>query len=661
MARALSRLSAQCRVYIYDYGADPDTVAATDRVFVTEVGRFVGGTHMDFATFETFPLISTAVGPLQDLSLRDEAGGKVCQITLTSRIPRPQDRVERVIHYGRIQSVAVTRNQEGEALTYTSQLTENMFGVPLTGPRTRKVYDRGTETVVLTGVDVVFNPVVDNQVVPNQSLLQLNGGDEGDGNTKKYHVFTHTASIPQNILASNSLEELEYYGFVSRWSLREVIAYLLWTLNGDEKHVTNPLASHLDEVFADDDDVVGMTLPLGMYLPEALDTVLRHYGVVWYVEFTSRSSRQIRFARQSAPTGDFNAEMQRYGASVDYTLDKVESLDVTFSAVDTAANRIEVYGEVPLREVTTRLYPGWPESKDETPLEDLSSDAVKTDPTLMNVWRKWVMNESGEYAGQRKRNFQDVRVVDAALQRWFGSDAPLVRRRRKFHPMLTMDEFGQSRGKGTQDTLVEYYDPDERVWYPIDQLDGVGSYQVLDNEMGIYLNCQVPPYQLYAYGGDSVMLRITACVEGDAACNVNSTAEFRLLEDVKCAVIDLPERFVDNHIHSESQFYNDQSHTIATTDIPEMQRLADNQAWLWNRATMSGNIVLEGLDWCWTYTNRALLGCRLEGLGDRQISTDVTPLSAPAIYYPMVVGMRYRIDTQQLVLSFDTLREQFIL
>lgn len=158
-----------------------------------------------------------------------------------------------------------------------------------------------------------------------------------------------------------------------------------------------------------------------------------------------------------------------------------------------------VLGRRKLHESTFALQPGWDRSLESYHYESFVRGRSDDWPALDDVFRKWVLNEGGQYAGPPWN-------LPLAQLSQISSDDFLVYRPRRLEPCLSHDRSGQSLG-----VVVEFSPDSGQTWRRY-----AGSVCVANDECSLHLSDD-------ALGGDyfaaavagTVQVRVTATVAAD--------------------------------------------------------------------------------------------------------------------------------------------------
>ncbi len=197
-------------------------------------------------------------------------------------------------------------------------------------------------------------------------------------------------------------------------------------------------------------------------------------------------------------------------------------------------------------EATFDLVKAWDSSLEGGPQSDYSPSTNPDFDAVRNVYRKWCLNEAGDYAGTP---FDFGSIFERATY---------LQRRRMFLKALSTDSQGESLGY----YLEVSYD-DGATWQ-----EYADSFDVLDDECGVWLSSDVLSAEVWtATGAGTLKFRITASVASDERLTVvvadgpvNSAAE------VVDHVLDLSGRFEFGKVSGKSIFHKSTSSDIGEPD-----------------------------------------------------------------------------------------------
>ncbi len=551
----------------------------------------------------------------------------------------PQETIEvvigdRVVHWGKVFAQPATMDgRTGDRIRCVSRMDQHLFGDAL---NLAYFYDPRTRNTAGYTLPTVFNPDVDGRAKPNMSRRR--------DPRRNYRLFIHDQS-------TETSEAAEYNGSptASYWTLDEAVFYLCWVLNPNQTNVLNPALGVLRGVISNDTSLLrNHTCPIGALLPEQLDRLLEPYGYSWTVDFIARGRRQIRVFERGQGVA-VPLPLQAFDEILDVNASKVEELSLNPDVSSRAFNSLVLLGDYERYELTVELKRAWPEEYDERDLMDLEKNAEgwQNNTTLPNVWRKWVLNEAGDYNGTREDigetpfNFQSL-----AASAW-------LTRRRRFEPCLTLNDDGSPQG-GAGGVFVEWYDVTAGEWYPVDMLGPEGrQVRILEKECGIYFDGALPPLEIMLQASGA-KVRVTATVASDRRMSVELNRAGRsLLADAKEEVVDVGSKYKFRLRMPSSRFSRTAYRSSDANDENNLRRLGNKLLNSWNRANLDGTVTLTGVE----FDPRSLVGFTVSGIPGRRVDFNVSPEGRQ---YPTIVGMRLRIESQQTDITLDTFRGERI-
>jgi hypothetical protein len=215
-------------------------------------------------------------------------------------------------------------------------------------------------------------------------------------------------------------------------------------------------------------------------------------------------------------------------------------------------------GGVKIFESTFDLVAGWDDSLASYDPDEFSPSANPDFDAVRDVFRKWVLNEAGEYSGEP---YDRGPAPDLA---GLFEGEPYARRHRRLLPCLSRDALGRSRG----------------VYVEI-SLDGGATWQranlairVLNDEAGLYLTDDpLPPAYLHAAMRDYARIRVTASLEGDSVLRAERVAEEADELPGRTRVLHVPGGYRYRKVASTSRFHGDPADE--TDDSARLQALVD--------------------------------------------------------------------------------------
>lgn len=572
----------------------------------------------------------------------------------------------KLIFIGRVAAALPSTGENDETIRFEARLDSHMFGDPV---------DRRFVASRLAGSSsnanpfqriirqdqrpIVFNPTVGGRAIPNGFGAIV---PDPTGVFTTATAFSDPASYPVKHLddyikqngevanAPNSELGLRY------WTLISAVRYLCWSLNGNQTYVKNPTFQELAAVIDNDQRLVrNREIDYGSYLPSALDQLLSPYGLNWYVSFENNEPK-IKVYERDGDEKKIDLPLAAIGQrnGVDSAPYK---WDLNFDLVNKAVNEVHVVGGHHMIESTFELRPGW-DVKWDNDLDPRKFTPNYVDPTTGKIpwetdegfrraWRDWVLNEAGDYSRNEKWD------NDLGKHGHFRS----IPKRRRFFPTITQNADGSPLGD-SNGTLIEILNPFTGKWINCrgeGGLDDCQNVQVLQSECGIRFSGPngVPPSIMAfaaSFGLAKTRIRITATVESDDSVFAVAGTPLTFLRDRRIHVINLPSKYQKQTVDKTSRLFDgvkDGTYRSSQVDDTEAaNQLAQRILQRWNKANMTGEIWLFGLDW------DVNIGNRIAGYKPRNLGFNTSPAGADS--FPVVTGIRWRFQEQEKHLSLDT-------
>lgn len=599
---------------------------------------------------------------LQPLRIEESMGAQRVEFAELMMDPRYQKRMENytplddigddvqieavgggVKHAGIVTQVIPVFGQQGESFKYVSQAKNELYGDPACGvimfnpnfPRAPELAPPFTRQPVgqfkLVDDDIIFNPEVDGLVVGNMHSVKRYG-------VPQVPVFLDPDAV--RTAAGRTL----HAGSAVTWTLSNAVYYLCHALNTAQVFVRNPTKQLLALVFRDSVDLVrNVKIENGVYLPEALDSLLNPLGYYWRLRKTSRTRRFFDFFRRGTGGNLVWLNHQRFGEVFDPERTNVEANGVTFDA-SRLVNRIIGRGSKLQIEITAELVRGWPPSHDNADREELKLSTAA--PDYKNAYRKWVLNEGGDYIGTRP----EIRdVFNSALRKQLAAAGYLewmIPRRRKLLPTLTRATNATSPIGETGGIEVEYLDASGE-WLPA---NGWGI-ELLKHEAGIYI-CRNELPEALVDQRENAKIRVTATIETDfritAIANRENTSP---IIDILTAQLELDGQFHWREITTFSKYAGQTG--ISVDDRESLQFFVDSLRDRWDHLDVAGAVALEGVD-----QHGYAVGDRIAGVKGKNINFTS---SNQADAFPQVVGITYDIAGQKTILQLQRFRETVVI
>ena len=535
------------------------------------------------------------------------------------------------VHRGQIVVAAPHFNSSEAAIAIVSRTEAHQFGLTLFGQRH---FNPLNGQFFVTDDDLVFNPTVDG----------ITQGNKHDSRTYSSHnipVFLDPAAT--RTAHARSLQG----GNNVSWTFSEVLFYLCWFANENQTFLVNPTLAELQDAVIDSVDLVrDLKVTSGATLPDALDAVLLPLGYLWrLVQVGQFALNKIEILRRATGGALTWLNHQRLGSTINTSLTNTDSLGVRFDT-SRLANQIVAKGGKLQVEITAELHRGWPASLDDEPLEDLKYSKVtqSENPDKKNAWRKWVLNEAGDYIDTRPEImaaftpevFSSLQAV--GLLKWF------LPRRRKFLPTLTRNDQKTAPIGETNGLYVEYKDYDGS-WRSAKKW----GLKPLETECGLYFDGEDIPEELYDQGQYGV-LRVTATIEADYRLTTTAFKQGSSpLFDTKEAYIDLSESYQQRVVLPGSK-YASGTNNLATDDATALESFVESLRERFDQLDIPGGVVLEGVDWFPYYHP----GDRVRGVQGKNISFEV---KAGSGQYPQIVSVTLDIVAQKTILQLQRFRE----
>lgn len=489
-------------------------------------------------------------------------------------------------------------------------------------------------------IEFVFNPEIDGKIEPNCGATQI----ENDNGLTTYR-FVH----PESVRTTAARELNNESAAPESWTMQRAVAYLLNDLNGAENFIDNPSMAHIEEIFGTGAPTLrDIRIPRGEYLPKCLDTLLHQHGYGWTLVPTRKddsSNRvQLRFFKYGEGT-QRPVYLQKPGEALDLSKSNCLDADTTFNIAD-IANRIVVQGEFKELELTVELYRAWAEADDSLDAFDLQKgnpeSQYETDPTKRNVWRKWVLNEAGDYNGLRTSVKPITDAFDFSGYSAFGSET--VPRRRKFLDCLAYEPNDKIR----RDPYVEWWNPDDSAWQPLPHTGNFG-YHILQKECGIYFSSEQPPQSLIDAGANA-RIRVTATIRSDVRLTGTAARQSTSPNANEITLfIDMRHQFAYRAVHSGSSLLGNANGADTKDDSSLITAFAESCRNQEDAARLSAAFVLHGI------RHEYQIGNVIHKIDGRNIELNRNNPSQSDKRYLQIVGITHRLQDQQTVLDVDTL------
>jgi hypothetical protein len=550
-----------------------------------------------------------------------------------------------VLHWGKIAAVHPHISPRGESLTLVSRVELFHMGRPVDAIY---MYDPAVNTHGLVDAELVFNPLIDGIAQGNRNAVHT-VAPLGLPLFIDPESCRSAAAVTYQENSVGSASPINQF-----WTLRQAIRYLLWALNGDEEYINNPSLAQIDaEIDNDALPMQNVRLERGLYLGQCLDRLLVPAGYLWRINY-SPGGRTLSFFRRGAVGSLVSIPYQAYGETLNTVLTKAEAIDLKFDAAR-LANQVEVRGSRREFEITAELARAWPEDDDGKVVDELLASGDDF-ASVRNVYRKWVLNEAGDYIGLRS---ELTDIFTSAIRTAMTTAGILAQfrpaRRRRLLPTLTLGADGATPIGPIRGIEIEMSNPlfgtGGPEWIPLPNI----SCELLEHEAGIYITAEALPEEFELLGTD-LKLRVTATLESSYRIAYNAVRQVASPQpDVARTVLELIERYRYREVTSLSKYYDDVNGMTPTkaslqaNDYDAMVDYADFARTTWDLLDVGGKIVLEGLDHSYS------VGQRVQTIEGRDISLQAKSASGA---YPQIVAIERNVTSQNTILHLQRVSDR---
>lgn len=536
-------------------------------------------------------------------------------------------------------------NSDAESTSFEARIANFHFGKRLTTYPVWRVYKDIANARLDVMRPLVFNPEIDEKIEPNMSSIF-------------YDVKNWNYVIDPESLRTTASQEYQDQT-ASLWKISDAALALCWWLNPDETYIKNPTWYEVREQFAARNELLkNVEIPMGSFLPEALDALLGPFEYGWHLVHTGGFIRQTTikfFARGEGVKRP--VLLQRPGELRDIKKTNVAEFDAVYDIFE-LANIIEVHGGFLKRESTFELKKGWKTEYDTKDLPDISKGEAFYEEHP-SVGRKWILNEAGDYTNLREEITEPYSFDDLF-------PSPQQIRRRRFQRCLSQhpdaDDL-ESNGyvlqwyDSTQDDAVDPDVQSDPGWVRV-----TWPFSVLEKECGISFEGPTPPgplWDLIAVDPTTARLRITATVVGDQRLKGIATkrASSPNAQDVPL-VLDLQDRFQFSKVETTSIFSGRPS--IARDDTTAIQTYAESVRDIEDACHIHCSVTLEGIA-----HPQYSIGDLIDNVKGRNLTLNAfSPSGGANTRNPQIVGFVWHLAGNQrlelLLDSFERERPQII-
>ena len=424
------------------------------------------------------------------------------------------------IFSGQIESIETRRTAGGEKLEIIARdFSVNVKRLSVYGQRLAK---SDGSSIFLDGLDTIFNP--DSKSNANQTAIDLDG--------KSYTTFCGEPSQGRF------------------WTCAEVIDYLLceYVQAGQLKTPSfSRLQALTENQIVRDLDVTGLNLIEALY--RCCGRIGLKFKFIPRLAATGPAQAIVFYRAGSGRVVELNCQPAGQRLSISKTnIAKMHSRKKFWPVTHKYIGQ----GDFKIYEVTFELIKAWNADLEQNNYDSLSPSTNPDFCQAKDIYRKWCLNESGQYSGA-PYNQGDAFNFSQIFQ-----SSNFVHRRRRFWPALTTDEQGRSLGYFLQVS----YDSGQSWWQYLH------AFNLLLDECGVWLSSDRLDMDTWAAALQGFLrFRITASVVSDERLTavvvngpVNSTAP------VVEHVITLPRQFKYRKVSDQSIFAEATGQTLGKPD-----------------------------------------------------------------------------------------------
>jgi len=408
---------------------------------------------------------------LEHLASHVRPGAQVTVRLLRGGVLPGAERRDLVIFEGRISRVDLGLGPDGEALRFEAEdLAAELLRRRIGGQRLRTSTGQAD---VLGGPALGFN-------LDGRSNASGSPYDPGSGET--YTIFAADSQ-----------------GDAAPWTLAEAVAHLLAEY-GQSDIVGAPPPT---EVRSGLGNTVLRNVRLeGRTLGQALEALLELAGGLTTISVEPHETGVSRRLEILTPDRAPACWLAHQGTGLRFNPAATHFSDLAVTMrFDAAPRRYVARGDRKVYESTFELVRGWLGSLGSYDPEEFSPSRNPNFDGVRDVYRKWVLNESGEYSDSP---YSCGPAPDLAA---IFEGAAYTRSRRRFLECLSCDALGRSFGVYVEVSLDE-----GNTWRRMAM-----AARVLRHECGLYLTDDpLPPPFLAAAMRDRARIRVTAAIESDS-------------------------------------------------------------------------------------------------------------------------------------------------
>lgn len=587
---------------------------------------------------------------------------------------------DELLFQGEIDAADLSIESGNEKKTLTARIAQHHFVLPVQGIR---YWRDGNSISSLYDYPLEFNPLVDGKVFDNM-ILPANPEDGIEGilaarNDEEYAIFVDPDSISPTALK-------HHHGKPQRWTLREAVRFLCYEHNREigfstmKPVIRNPDEGDLAEVLKDADypKIRNVTIPLGTWLPQALDHLLNPSGFGWFLSPTVtegdvEGQQQIVIYRRGRGP-ERTLLLQKIADRLDVTKSNISRLNVKYD-VGTVVNAIKVLGSFAEREITVELYRAWPDNLDDSISDETPSDS--------DAGRLWLANEGGDITFVRYHGPDSPPKIAynldnsdmGVIKRRPLSDCLTYRTRTRSEEEQEEDESEEGGSEAEPETKqklerqpvsLEISTDDGETWSDARFLAEDGEenqdwhgWRLLSDQIGIRITGKIPEL-LQETDPSRLRMRITGTIKLDyrisyvteddpESANTNRVVQY----------IDASDRFHDRRRTTADEHNVGEFASVLTGDLDErddteaIEEYARELLKTQRMTQITASFPIPGIDTSWE------VGDVITKVEGREISFNRLAESDPEKSYIQVIGIRYQNTpgAQWTILeteSFDT-------
>lgn len=584
-------------------------------ISVKVIERYSGSSQRDAAVME---VVNVGENDKVDTAfeLADKFPNQICKIALRS------GQTLKYVHYGRITGGRYSMSGTESSLELISRFDDQLLGEPLKSRNVQIVRGQNQPITVVQTLDreLVFNPRYEGRIYGNKTFGYAL-------NLIPLFIDLNAIELPFLTLPSTNQFTL--------WSIPDAVHYLCSDLNSSETHVKNPTWTELKQILPTNVYLNNVSLPVGVFLGEALDRILNPFGYHWKITHDSSTLRRIEVFSRNEPYRNTVSFQKHVPNSVfDDENDLLPEINLSVDHNDNAYNRVTIIGARKRSEITVNLLPDW-----DTKLEGQSISSFFWDSPAMRA------NTSLRYVYRRFK-------ADLSLLSNLGITNN-VAARRPMLPCLTLDAKGQPYGTH-RGVFVEVSLDGGKTWKSVDSTGVIGglkqafSLEIMENESAVLFTGKIFPAYYRKYG-QLFKLRATATFELDE-CLVTSVGialAGKPLFDEKELVVSAPDRF-QLHERELSVLKSVSSSAAVIDQTSEMAQFANELLSAHTVTSITGKISMHGVD----NIDKDYLGASVLEI-PRSVFLKTSPVGTEK--YPACTGIIYDIDSQQTQLLIGVL------